>query len=140
MKRSKLNAALFLILIFCGGVVVGALSHKLYDASVVSARTEPQSPEKWRAEYVAEAKDRMSLRADQIERLNGILDQSRERYEILSKRYKPEMRQIHRDQMEQIRTMLDEDQRPQYEKWHEERRAKWRKSAESKKPFPKPGL
>jgi Spy/CpxP family protein refolding chaperone len=39
----------------------------------------------------------------------------------VKERYKPEMKQIHTEQVEEIRGILTDEQKPKYEEWREER-------------------
>jgi hypothetical protein len=57
----------------------------------------------------------------QVTKLNEILDSTRARYREVKERYKPEMKQIHTEQVEEIRGILTDEQKPKYEEWREER-------------------
>jgi len=130
MKFSKLALSLYVLLIFASGVAVGIFAFRLYTVNSVAANA-PRSPEEWRRQYVADLRARLHLDADQLGKLNGILDETRARFTAAHDRIRPEMDQIHRDQQDQVRAMLTDTQRQEYEKMLKERDAK--KKAEGKK-------
>src|SRR3954447_9151043 len=130
MKFSKLALSLYVLLIFASGVVVGIFAFRLYTVNSVAANA-PRSPEEWRRQYVADMRARLRLNAAQLGKLNGILDETRARFTAAHDKIRPEMHQIHRDQQDQVRAMLTDGQRQEYEKMLKERDAK--KKEEGKK-------
>jgi len=138
MNRSKLSALLSLVLVFLSGGVLGAVAYRLYSASPVipgaPSNTPPprKSPEDFRRDYVANLTKDVKLDADQVQRLNAILDQTGDEFKKLNEKNKPErdalnaQRQafedkwrpereaIHNHQVDQINSILREDQKPLY--------------------------
>ena len=118
MRVPRLNIALYVGLVFLSGVVVGVFGDRLYTVkTVVSAR----NPDEWRKRLVVEMQSRLKLRPDQLSRLNTILDETRSRVHEVHEKSRPEMEAIRQRQTEQIRTILDEGQRAEYEKMRAER-------------------
>jgi hypothetical protein len=78
MTLSRWAISAYLALVFGSGAVVGALSHRMYTATTVVAKTPPP-PDEWRKQYVSEMKTRLKLRDDQLLRLGLLLDETRSR-------------------------------------------------------------
>ena len=120
MTLSRLAIAGYLALVFGSGAVVGALSHRMYTVSTVIAKG-PLSPDEWRKQYMSEMKARLKLRDDQILRLNILLDETRSRVREVHERHKPEIDEIKREQTGRVASMLDANQKVEFEKLHKER-------------------
>jgi hypothetical protein len=120
MKRPQLLAVILGIVIFGLGTATGVLAHRLYLANTVNAS------EDWRVRYLNELHSRLSLNAEQMDKLNDILDDTRNRVREVRERYKPEMVQIKQDQIVQIRSVLKPEQVSEYNKIvaEQERKAK----------------
>ena len=132
MKPGNFKIAAYLLLVFASGIAVGAFSLHLYTAKTVSARsTRPRNPEEYRKKYLGEMQSRLNLSAEQAAKLNGILDQTRNRFSEVRERSKPEMDAIQKDQTNQINGILDDSQRLEYEKFRKEREANRQKSRNS---------
>ncbi len=121
MKLSRQAMALYALLIFASGGVLGALTHRLYTVTTVSATETRPSPDEWRKKYMAEMQSRLHLTPDQILKLNIYLDETRSLVREAQAKVKPEIEQIKHDQREKIKTMLDEKQKVEYIKLLEER-------------------
>jgi Spy/CpxP family protein refolding chaperone len=136
MKPSSVKIAAYLLLVFASGIAVGAFSQHLYTARAVSARTtHPRSPEEYRKRYLGEMQTRLKLDDGQTSKLNSILDETRNRFDELRERSKPDMDVIQKDQIKQINGILTESQQAEYEKYRKEREASRKKD----RPSP-PGL
>jgi hypothetical protein len=130
MNRSNPSIALYLLLIFSSGVIVGAFGMRLY--APVAAKTAPQkpSPEDWRKQYLGEMESRLKLTDTQITQLNAILDETKARAHQAHETHDNALKQIKDEQIAKVRTILTAEQLPEYEKLHAEReqRAKALKS------------
>jgi hypothetical protein len=120
MTLSRTSTALYLGLVFCSGAALGALAHRFYTASEVSAKVTPP-PDRWRQQYMEEMQTRLKLRPDQVTRLNILLDETRSRVRETYGRLRPEIDEIKRQQYERVKEMLDEGQRVEYEQLRKER-------------------
>jgi hypothetical protein len=139
MKRSTLSVAIYLFLIFLSGALVGGFGYRLYMARTVVATSGPthRSPEEYRRRYLNEMQTRLNLNGDQLQQLDTILDETRARYRDLFDRYRPEMKVIESQQINEINAILDETQRAEYatmRKEREHRRSKKGSSGKIKPP------
>ena len=127
MKRSNLTIALYVLLVFAGGVAVGVFGHISYTVKTVSATTQRKTPDEYRQAYMIEMKKRLKLTEPQAVGLEKILDATRERYKEFRERTKPEMEKIQGDQTKGVVAILDEAQMREYEKMRVERDANRKK-------------
>ena len=113
MKRNQVTAALLALLLFVTGFAAGALAHRFYRDSVVSAKTTAEDA---RHQYVSEMRTRLHLTADQIGQLEAILDQTKAKARAVREHYHPEMARIKEEQVAQVKAILRPDQVPEYER------------------------
>jgi capsule polysaccharide export protein KpsE/RkpR len=129
MKKFSVAAVASMIAVFCSGIVVGALGHRLYTVKSVIAtadmdkgsRDKPKSAEDYRKKFVDEMQARLKLDDTQLKQLNVILDDTRDQFHAVKQRGKAEMKQIHDAQKERITEILSAPQRAEYEKMIAER-------------------
>ncbi len=123
MRRSNLIIAVYLVLIFASGVVVGAFASRLYSPPAVSSRDRPGrlSPEEYRQRYVREMQTRLNLSPEQTTQLNKVLDDTGAKVHAAHQRRTLEMKAIHEEQMNRVRAILTASQRPLYEQLVRER-------------------
>jgi Spy/CpxP family protein refolding chaperone len=128
MKRPTLAAALYAVLVFLSGVLVGGFGYRLYVGSSVNASAHP-SPEDFKRRYMAEMQSRLKLNPDQMNQLSGILDVTRDQYRAFREKHKPEMQAIQDDQVRRINSILTMEQRAEYDKMRQEREKRRREEA-----------
>lgn len=128
MKRSQLAVAVYAVLTFVSGILVGGVGYRLYSSTAVGTRPGSHSPEEYRRKYVEEMRSRLKLSDRQAADLNVILDATRDRWRQLRERERPEVKAIQDEQVQRIRAILDENQRAEYEKMREEREKRMRGS------------
>ncbi|HOQ44558.1 MAG TPA: hypothetical protein PLA43_02890 [Bryobacteraceae bacterium] len=121
MRRSTYTVALYLCLVFLSGILVGGFGMKLYSARAASAQTNPCSPEGMRQRYIQDMRTRLHLTDEQVKLFEDILEATGERFRALREKYRPEVKIIQEEQIERIRSILDESQRAEYEKLRAER-------------------
>jgi len=129
MKRAALSTALYVSLVFLSGAVVGGFAHRLYMVNTVSTRSVSPKPEDVRRKIVEEMRTRLSLTNDQVTQLSAIMDSTKARFhEVRSKwdkeahiRAKPELKAIQEDQVQKVKEILTEKQRPEYDKYRADR-------------------
>ena len=122
MKRSGLAAALYVVLVFLSGAVVGIFGYRLYTAKAVIANVAaPPKPADFRKKYVEDMTSRVHLTPEQVSQLGTILDESRNRFNEEHSRSKQQLAQIHEDQVQKIHEILTPTQVPEYDKFRLER-------------------
>jgi DNA anti-recombination protein RmuC len=120
MRLSRAAVSLYALLIFASGIAVGGFGFRLYTVKTVNASTS-HDPVEWRKRYTTEMRDRLHLNSDQQRKLNEILDETKARFDQVRERNRPEMDRIHGEQVEKIRSMLTDGQRPEYDKMRREK-------------------
>lgn len=116
MKR----AVLYLILVFLSGLVAGVVGSGMYHARVVRAQRPPDRNEMLRR-YREDLRARLNLTPDQVSKLDAVLEATRVRFRDLREKYGPEVRAIRDQQNDQIRALLDDRQKAEYDRMREER-------------------
>lgn len=118
--------------VFGSGIVVGAFGYHSYTAKTVIATVNApvkKDPEDWRRKYIDAMRSRLSLEQSQLDQLNGILDHTRGRFRSLKERQKQETDEIRAEQTDKIRSILTAAQKPEFEKFREERERKMKEQA-----------
>ena len=138
MPKSRLSAAISVLLVFFSGAVLGAFTYRLYSLPSVQMVKEtggpPRklSPEEWRKKYVSDLSTAVKMDETQVSELNKILDHTREEFQSLADKvqpeqkaldtkFRPEREAIQTRQVENINALLRPDQRPLYEAFRTER-------------------
>ena len=119
MPKFGLSAVLSALLMFFSGAVLGAFSYRLYSISPVQSSKDAGnpsrklSPDEFRKRYVSDLASAVKLDSQQIAALNGILDRTRDEFDKLNEKAKPE-----RDALNEKRDALNEKWRPDREAIH----------------------
>jgi hypothetical protein len=124
MPRTRLSAALYLILVFLSGILVGVVSHRLYVTSTVTASLVPPAPrtmDEVRKQYLADMRRKVGVNDEQIASVNRILDETKRRFDELHAQEKPLRDKIQQDQHEAISALLNDQQKVSFDNWREER-------------------
>jgi len=123
MPRTRLSAAAYLILVFASGILVGIVSHRLYMTTTASANVAPapRSMQEFKRRYLADMRQKVHATDAQISEVDRILDDTKRKFDNLHAQEKPLRDKIQQDQLNQIRALLDDQQRDAFNRWHEER-------------------
>jgi Spy/CpxP family protein refolding chaperone len=141
VKLSRGAIALYVGVVFASGAVLGVFGQRLYTATAVSAAKTPPTPEQVRKRNIDEARERVHLTDDQVQKMDLILDETLVRYRQLNAKEQPEIDAIRRDQTDRINAILSPDQRKLMEELRKERREKAQKKRGSRPGGPPgPGL
>jgi hypothetical protein len=135
MLKSKSSALLSLLLVFLSGVLVGGFAYRLYNVSMAAGPNNGKKldPEEARKRIVAEMRDRIKLDSHQVEQLQQIFDQTRDRFHEMHDKMNAEGQAIHNSQIDKIKAILRADQLPLYEQWQAERDREREKRKQSEK-------
>ena len=124
MRRSSLPAWVYLLMVFAAGSALGVVSDRLYTAKTVIANsmsTVPKSPAEFRQRYMEEIRSRLKLTGKQVSEVSQILDHTDKRMQAI---HEPEMMAIHKDQVTEVRAILTDRQREEYDQMRKERQKK----------------
>lgn len=119
MKRWNLPIALYLFVVFVSGAVVGALGYRTY--SPPSASSNTRNPEEWRRQYMQEIRSRVDLTAEQAQKVNAMLDETRSRFHNARDKHNELVKEIGEQYRANVRAILTPDQQARYEKFVRER-------------------
>jgi hypothetical protein len=134
MIRSKVSAAIYLVLVFLSGSLVGGFAYRLYSASTVSATaTRRPDPVEWRKRYMDEMRAQVHTDADQEAQINQILDETRATFEQIHEREKKEYQTEQNAQIDKIFGLLRPDQKLLYKKLREEREQRRKAAQQNRK-------
>lgn len=136
MRRPGVAAALYVVLVFLSGALVGIFGDRLYTAKAVIANVNATKPADYRKKYVDDMTKRLRLTPQQVSELGTILDDTRNKFHEEHDRSKQQLAQIHAEQVQKIHEILVPSQVPEYEKFRAERE-KDRGMRESKDKQPK---
>jgi len=120
MKRWNPPIALYLLLVFISGAVVGALGYRTYKPPSASSNARV-SPEEFRRQYLQEIKTRVNLSDDQLEKVNTILDETRTRFHDARDKHNDIVKQIGEEQRAKMKAILSPDQLPKAEQFWQDR-------------------
>lgn len=120
--RSRLTIALYVVLVFASGILVGIESHRLYaTTSTARANSTAQTMGEFRRRYLEGMRTEVRANAEQIVEINSILEDTKRKVEELTAAEKPLHDKIQQDHIDQIKALLTPDQRLRYEGWREAR-------------------
>jgi hypothetical protein len=121
-SRSNTSIALYLLLVFVSGVLVGVFGYRLYTVNAVRATSTPaDSQQARRQRFVAELRQRLDLTPEQVRNLNVVLDEGRAKFREIHRRIEPDMAALRRQQDDRIRALLDPRQSAEFDRWKAER-------------------
>lgn len=128
-----LKLAFYCTVLFVSGMAVGALSHRYYVQDLVPAQAAPRrGPEQFRRGYMAEMKSRLKLTPVQVEQIDAILDDMRNKFRALRELQRPQERTLQAEHVSRITALLTAEQQAEYERMRAEREER-RKEFEAKR-------
>jgi len=125
MQRNQLVAAGFAAILFLGAAAVGALAHRYYAVTTVTASSDVA-----RHRYIQEMQDRLKLTPAQLTQLESILHETKAKTRAVRDSYQPQMLKIKQDHIERVKSILTPEQIPAYEKLVAEREQRSREQEE----------
>src|SRR5215469_5596472 len=117
MPRSRFSIAFYLILVFASGILVGVVSHRLYATTSASAKTPPPSMGEFRRRYLEGMRTQVGASEEQLKAVDAILEDTRRKLNELVAKEKPLHDQIRDEHIEQIRALLNDQQKAAYDNW-----------------------
>jgi len=122
MPRTRLSAILYLILVFASGILVGAVSTRFYAVKAsVPAVAAPRNMAELTQRYVDEMRAKVGVNDAQAVAVSKILADTKKKFDDLRRGERPARDQIQQEQVDAIRAVLTDAQKPAYESWRMER-------------------
>jgi hypothetical protein len=133
LPRSRLTIALYLVLVFASGILVGVESHRLYaTTSTARANNSPQNMSEFRRRYLDGMRTKVGVSDTQLAQINNILEDTKKKVNELAAVEQPLHDRIQQEHIQQIKDLLTPEQKIAYDNWRAEReRAK--READKKK-------
>jgi len=121
MPRSRLSIALYLILVFATGIMVGVVSYRLYSTNTASANAPRATIGEFRRQYLEGMRTQVGVDSDQLHSIDLILQDTKHKLDELAAKEKPMHDEIRMDHIAQIRGLLSDQQKVKYDNWRAER-------------------
>jgi len=132
LSRSRTTIALYLVLVFASGILVGVESHRLYATTSIARANNPQNMSEFRRRYLDGMKTQVGVSDAQLAQINNILEDTKNKVNELAALEKPLHDRIQQEHIDQIKDLLSPQQKIAYDNWRAAReRAK--REAEAKK-------
>ena len=123
MPRSRVSAALYLILVFASGIIVGTVGHRLYSTTTASASASTLTPDEWKKRYLEQMKKRVGASPDQLARVTAIMNDTKRKFDDVLAQEKTVHDKLYAQQVEDVRAVFaDEKQKAAFEVWRAERK------------------
>jgi hypothetical protein len=133
IPRSRVTIALYLFLVFASGILVGVVSHRLYaTTSTASANNSPQNFSEFRRQYLNGMRMQVGATESQIVEITKILDDTKKKVNELADAEKPLHDKIQQEHIDQIKELLNPQQRIAYDNWRAARERAKREAQQKK--------
>jgi len=118
LSRSRVTIALYLVLVFASGILVGVESHRLYaTSSTARANNSPQNMSEFRRRYLDGMKTQVGATDSQLAQIKSILEDTKKKVDELAAQEKPLHDQIQQQHIDQIKDLLNPQQKIAYDNW-----------------------
>ncbi len=123
MHRSRLSTALYLLLVFTSGILVGVVGYRLYVTTTVTAKEQPapKTMEQYRKLLFSDLRQKVGVNDRQIAEINHVLDVNKQKFDELHAQEKPFREKLDQERIEGIRAVLTDSQKTAYDNWRAER-------------------
>ena len=122
MPRTRLSAIFYLILVFGSGILVGVVSTHLYAVKAsVPANGAPRNMAGFRSRYLAEMRQKVGVTDAQATAVSKVLDDTKTKFDDIRRAERPQRDRIQQEQIDSIRALLTDAQKPAYDAWRAER-------------------
>jgi hypothetical protein len=133
LPRSRITIALYLVLVFASGILVGVESHRLYATTSIARANNPQNMSEFRRRYLDGMKTQVGVNDTQLAQINNILDDTKKKVDELAALEKPLHDRITQEHVDQIKDLLSPQQKTAYDNWRAARERAKRESELKKK-------
>jgi hypothetical protein len=122
MPRTRISAILYLVLVFASGILVGVASNRLYTVKAsVRANAVPRTLDEFRKRYTSEMREKVGVTDAQAAQVAKILDDTKKKFDEIRREERPVRDRIQQEQIDDIRAVLTDAQKPAYDAWRAER-------------------
>lgn len=122
MPRTRLSAIFYLVLVFASGILVGVVSTRLYAVKAsVPVTTAPRTMTELTNRYVAEIRQKVGVDDAQVAAITKILADTKKKFDDIRREERPQRDRIQQEQVDAIRAVLTDAQKPAYEAWRAQR-------------------
>ena len=121
MPRTRISIALYLVLVFASGIMVGLVSYRLYATNTASANNSPKSMTEYRKRYLDGMRTKVGAIEAQIAAPARELDETKRKYDALAAEEQPLHDKIQQEHINEIKALLNEKQIVAYDNWRAER-------------------
>ncbi|HEX4136451.1 MAG TPA: hypothetical protein VHY84_17700 [Bryobacteraceae bacterium] len=121
MPRSRISIALYLVLVFASGILVGIVSFRLYATNTASANSSPRNMSEFRKRYLNGMRTKVGVSETQIVEITRTLDETKRKFDALAAQEQPLHDKIQQDHIDEIKALLNDPQKIAYDNWRAER-------------------
>jgi uncharacterized protein YdiU (UPF0061 family) len=134
MPKTRLSAVLYLVVVFASGILVGVASNRLYTVKAsVPTGAAPKTMAEFRSRYMTEMRKRVGVDAQQEAAVAKILDDTKKKFDDIRREERPLRDRIQQEQIDEIRAVLTDAQRPAYDAWRADRQREQQKVKQNRK-------
>jgi hypothetical protein len=120
MPRTRISIAIYLVLVFASGMMVGLVSYRLYATKTASANNSPGMSE-FRKRYLDGMRTKVGASETQIVQITRELDATKQRFDALAAEEQPLHDKIQQEHIDNIKGLLNDRQKIAYDNWRAER-------------------
>ncbi len=121
MPRTRISIALYLVLVFASGILVGIASNRLYAVKTASASSSPQNMSEFRKRYLDGMRTKVGVSEAQIVAITKTLDETKQKYDALAAQEQPLHDKIQQEHIDEVKALLTPEQNVRYDAWRAER-------------------
>jgi len=121
MPRTRLSAIFYLVLVFASGILVGVASTRLYAVKASVRVSAPRNMAEFRSRYMSEMRQKVGVNDTQAAAVARILDDTKKKFDDIRREERPLRDRIQQEQIDEIRAVLTDVQKPAYDAWRAER-------------------
>src|SRR5580704_8131846 len=120
MPRTRISIAIYLVLVFASGIMVGLVSYRLYATKTASANNSPGMSE-FRKRYLDGMRTKVGASEAQIVQITRELDATKQKFDALAAEEQPLHDRIQQEHIDNIKALLNDRQKLAYDNWRAER-------------------
>jgi predicted secreted Zn-dependent protease len=132
MPRTRISIALYLVLVFGSGILVGLVSYRLYATNTASANNSPRSMTEFRKRYLDGMRTKVGVSEAQIVAITKTLDETKRKFDALAAEEQPLHDKIQQEHIDEVKALMNDQQKIAYDNWRAERERAKQQSKQNK--------